>query len=131
MSMKSPDSDDENLRQRTVCALCGRRALEGTVFEVTTGDTGRYAVCPGCRYTSVQSQASTLVIPVILVGILFLLGTAWDPRPNAGRVVVNACAGWLIMLLTVLPHEFAPELTPRCAHRGGGGRCGSRDSIHR
>src|SRR5262245_7078592 len=104
VSMNAAETDDETLRERTVCALCRRRAVEGAVFEMTASEAGRYAICPECRYTGGQQQASGFLIPVMIVGVLFLLGTAFDSRSNGGRVFANLFVGWFIMLLTTLPH---------------------------
>jgi tetratricopeptide (TPR) repeat protein len=107
----TPAQDDAT--ERGQCAFCGRRAVEGAVFEVTVTEERTWAVCPECRYRYEQDVGARYVVVPVILGILFWLQSLVTPGPSEARIVVNGCVIWLMMMLTVLPHEFAHALAAR------------------
>jgi len=107
-------------KAHATCHLCGRRAVAGAVFEVTAQESGSCAICPECRHRWTQRYGARRLVMAAVLGALFSGATLWDPEPNAARVVVNLCAGWFMMCVLILPHEFAHAFVARWLGLGTG-----------
>lgn len=94
--------------------------MEGAVFEIDENDTSRRATCPECRYSMEQKSGRSSIIGVVVAGVL--LGLISMARPGSGTAMLglNACAGWAMMILTILPHEVAHALMARWLGLGNG-----------
>lgn len=94
--------DDKAPRGPSLCAECGHRAV---------ADTTPRRICLNCR--SEPKSGALRIIAILLTGYLFWLLSLWKSGAGTSLLVANSCLGWLIMLLTVLPHEFAHALVAR------------------